>query len=53
VNRLIGNSHANARSGLEADINRWDGTQVGARDLTWSYASFVSAIRARRQSIAK
>ena len=28
-------------------ISRYDGSQVGARDLTWSYASFIEAARAR------
>ena len=27
--------------------SRYDGSQVGARDLTWSYGSFIEAARAR------
>ncbi|EIW71627.1 hypothetical protein TREMEDRAFT_37964 [Tremella mesenterica DSM 1558] len=32
---------------MKEEIDRHDGHEVGARDLTWSYASFLSAARAR------
>lgn len=31
---------------------RNDGSPVGARDLTWSYASFLEAARARERAAA-
>ncbi len=32
----------------EVELARINGEMVGARDLTWSYASFLDAARARR-----
>jgi glucoamylase len=32
-------------------ISRNDGSPVGARDLTWSYASFLEAARARERAV--
>jgi len=38
------------KSGFEL-ISRNDGSSVGARDLTWSYASFLEAARARERAM--
>jgi glucoamylase len=32
-------------------ISRNDGSPVGARDLTWSYASFLESARARERAV--
>jgi GH15 family glucan-1,4-alpha-glucosidase len=34
-------------------ISRNDGSPVGARDLTWSYASFLEAARARERAMGQ
>ena len=39
--------HVGANYSMAEEFNRTTGVQQGARDLTWSYAAFVSASRAR------
>lgn len=39
--------HANPDGSLSEQIDRNSGFMVSARDLTWSYASFLTAMRAR------
>ncbi|ORY81990.1 Six-hairpin glycosidase-like protein [Protomyces lactucae-debilis] len=39
--------YVGANFSMSEQINRTTGIQQGARDLTWSYAAFVSAARAR------
>jgi glucoamylase len=41
-----------AKSGFGL-ISRNDGSPVGARDLTWSYASFLEAARARERAVGQ
>lgn len=41
--------HANQQTASMAEqINRYNGTMQGARDLTWSYASFLTAVYQRQ-----
>ena len=39
--------HAGADGAMSEQIHRITGYQTGARDLTWSYSSLLSAVRAR------
>ncbi|KAI7862396.1 glucoamylase b [Spinellus fusiger] len=39
--------HQMANGSLSEQYNRWTGFEQGARDLTWSHAAFITAIRAR------
>ncbi|CDH56675.1 glucoamylase [Lichtheimia corymbifera JMRC:FSU:9682] len=39
--------HQHDNGSLSEQFNRWTGFEQGARDLTWSYASFISAADAR------
>ena len=39
--------YVGANFSMSEQINRTTGAQQGARDLTWSYAAFISAVRAR------
>ena len=39
--------HADSDGQMSEQMNRWSGYQQGARDLTWSYASFLTALRMR------
>ena len=41
--------HAHADGSLSEQINRENGYMQGARDLTWSYASFITAALSREQ----
>ena len=41
-------SHAGAEGSMSEQIHHTTGFQTGARDLTWSYGSFLSALRARK-----
>ncbi|CAD6903866.1 unnamed protein product [Tilletia controversa] len=43
----IVNTHAYANGSLSEEFSRYDGFSVGARDLTWSYAAWLSADAAR------
>lgn len=43
--------HANPDGSLSEQINRHNGYMVSARDLTWSYASFLTAVWAREKSV--
>ncbi|KAK0553425.1 hypothetical protein OC846_001300 [Tilletia horrida] len=43
----IVNQHAAANGSLAEEFSRYNGYEVGARDLTWSYAAFLSADAAR------
>lgn len=39
--------HANSEGALSEQFDRLTGYERGARDLTWSYAAFLQAVRAR------
>jgi glucoamylase len=39
--------HSDSDGQMSEQMNRWSGFLQGARDLTWSYASFLTALRAR------
>ena len=43
--------HANPDGSLSEQINRFSGHMTGARDLTWSYASVLTATWARERAI--
>lgn len=45
--------HTPADGGLSEQFSRQNGSPLSARDLTWSYASFLTAIEARKQIILK
>ncbi|ORX59418.1 glucoamylase [Hesseltinella vesiculosa] len=45
--------HQQANGALSEQFNRWTGYQQGAEDLTWSYASLLSALHARQQWLAQ
>ncbi len=42
--------HANPDGSLSEQMNRYSGFMQGAHDLTWSYASFLTALFARDQN---
>ena len=44
-------THANANGSLSEQIDKTTGIQLSARDLTWSYASFLRASAARTASM--
>ncbi|RPB07199.1 glycoside hydrolase family 15 protein [Morchella conica CCBAS932] len=44
--------HAASNGSLSEQFSRTDGSQKGARDLTWSYASFLTTAAARAGTIA-
>jgi len=39
--------HVDSDGQMSEQMNRWSGYLQGARDLTWSYASFLTALEAR------
>lgn len=39
--------HSDSDGQMAEQMNRWSGYLQGARDLTWSYASFLTALRVR------
>lgn len=43
--------HANADGSLSEQINRHTGFMVSARDLTWSYSAFLTALWARKDAL--
>lgn len=45
--------HARSNGSLSEQYDRYIGFQTGARDLTWSYAAFITAANARRQLLVK
>ncbi|MBI3554444.1 MAG: hypothetical protein HY077_18260 [Elusimicrobia bacterium] len=45
-------AHANPDGSLSEQIDKDSGYMTSARDLTWNYASFLSALRARRAVVA-
>ncbi|ORZ01363.1 Six-hairpin glycosidase-like protein [Syncephalastrum racemosum] len=44
--------HQRANGSLSEQFNRHTGFEMGARDLTWSYAAFISSANARQQAFA-
>jgi glucoamylase len=47
-----GQEHAMTNGSLSEEFSRTDGLEVGARDLTWSYGSFLTTYLAREGSTA-
>jgi glucoamylase len=47
-----GQLHAYSNGSLSEEFSRTDGYSVGARDLTWSYGSFLTTFAAREGSTA-
>lgn len=41
--------HVDSDGQMSEQMNRWSGFLQGARDLTWSYASFLTALEVRRR----
>ena len=41
--------HSNSEGTLAEQMNRYTGMQQGARDLSWSYAGFITAIQERNR----
>lgn len=41
--------HAFTNGSLSEEFDRYDGYCTGARDLTWSYAAFLTAAEARKR----
>lgn len=39
--------HQQRNGSMSEQYSRYDGYMQGARDLTWSHAAFISAIKAR------
>lgn len=44
-------SHQRPNGSLSEQFNRYTGFEMGARDLTWSYAAFISSANARQQAL--
>jgi glucoamylase len=44
--------HADRGGALSEQINRDNGYMQGAHDLSWSYASFLTAVKARKAGLA-
>ncbi|KAF5101184.1 hypothetical protein D0Z03_000658 [Geotrichum reessii] len=40
--------HVDSNGSMSEQFNRYDGYMTGAKDLTWSYGSFWSAVRQRK-----
>lgn len=48
----VAQAHATTNGSMSEQFSRYDGFQKGARDLTWSYASFLTAAASRAGTIA-
>ncbi|PVI03204.1 glycoside hydrolase family 15 protein [Periconia macrospinosa] len=46
-------AHVDADGAMSEQFDRVTGVEVGARDLSWSYASFLGAARVRRMGLDK